>query len=413
MTATRLAILSPMFKGGRNFLASTSVLMFLAAPAFADTAFPTDGLQDRIEFWKSVFTRYGADDIVVHDRFHVNLIYAVAADNTVDARIRAVKQALSEIREKLGAPTELSEIREKLGSPMELSDEASLVYQALIDQGLVPSASLLDELIDGVHTQRGVKERFRAGIIRSGRYLDSFRTIMQEQDVPAEIALLPLVESSYENARSSAAAVGVWQFTRSTGRQYLRVSGRVDERLDPVKSAKAAAKLLRENYDKLGNWPLALTAYNHGRGGMLRAQAEHGSDLTTIISDYRGPVFGYASMNFYTEFLAAIEVYENHEQYFGTLTVDQPLSQPTAKPVLVQAQAPTPRTVTAKTPAPRAATAKTPTVAAKTKTSSYTVRRGDTLTEIARQFRTSTQRLIANNGLAGHTIYAGQILLIP
>jgi membrane-bound lytic murein transglycosylase D len=371
----------------RHLLQSTLVLVVFAAPAFAETAFPAEGLEARIEFWKQVFTRYGADDIVIHDRFHVNLIYGVATDDTVDARVRGVKQALTEIRDTLETPAGLS-------------DAASLIYQAIVDQGLVPSEALLNDLLDQVHTQRGVKERFRNGVIRSGRYVDSFRKIMDDHEVPAECALLPLVESSYENARSSAAAVGVWQFTRATGREYLRVSGRVDERLDPVKSAQAAAKLLRENYSKLGSWPLALTAYNHGRGGMLRAKAEHGSDLTTIISDYRGPVFGYASMNFYTEFLAAIDVYANYQQYFGTLSFDRPLGQPTAKLVAATAR------IT------RAATSKAPVKVSRAKTTSYTVRRGDTLAEIARELRTSIRSLMAKNRLASPTIYAGQVLLI-
>ena len=371
----------------RHLLQSTLVLVVFAAPAFAETAFPAEGLEARIEFWKQVFTRYGADDIVIHDRFHVNLIYGVATDDTVDARVRGVKQALTEIRDTLETPAGLS-------------DAASLIYQAIVDQGLVPSEALLNDLLDQVHTQRGVKERFRNGVIRSGRYVDSFRKIMDDHEVPAECALLPLVESSYENARSSAAAVGVWQFTRATGREYLRVSGRVDERLDPVKSAQAAAKLLRENYSKLGSWPLALTAYNHGRGGMLRAKAEHGSDLTTIISDYRGPVFGYASMNFYTEFLAAIDVYANYQQYFGTLSFDRPLGQPTAKPVVAMARS------------TRAATSKAPVKVSRAKTTSYTVRRGDTLAEIARELRTSIRSLMAKNRLASPTIYAGQVLLI-
>jgi membrane-bound lytic murein transglycosylase D len=316
----------------------------------------------------------------------VNLIYAVASDETVDGRVRGVKESLAEIRDKIEVPEALSEA-------------AAEIYQAIVDRGLVPTSSLLNDLIDRVHTQRGVKERFRNGVIRSGRYVDSFQKIMGETGVPAECALLPLVESSYENARSIAAAVGVWQFTRATGREYLRVSGGVDERLDPVKSAQAAAKLLRENYDKLGNWPLALTAYNHGRGGMLRAKAEHGSDLTTIISDYRGPAFGYASMNFYAEFLAAIDVYQNRQQYFGALVLDRPLLPSTATLVSEKARA-------------SAAAPSTQTKVAHAKPTSYTVRRGDTLAEIARQFRTSIANLMAKNGLAGQTIYAGQILLV-
>lgn len=376
-----------MVRWGRYLLQSTIVLVFFAVPAFSETVFPAEGLEARIEFWKQVFTNYGADDIVIHDRFHVNLIYAVATDETVDARVRGVKQALTEIRDTLETPERLS-------------DAASPIYQAIVDQGLDPSEALLNDLLDQVHTQRGVKERFRNGVIRSGRYVDSFRKIMDHSEVPAECALLPLVESSYENARSSAAAVGVWQFTRATGREYLRVSGRIDERLDPVKSAHAAGKLLRENYNKLGSWPLALTAYNHGRGGMLRAVSEHGSDLPTIISDYRGPVFGYASMNFYAEFLAAVDVYANYQQYFGTLAFDRPLGQPTAKAVVATARS------------PRPTTSKVTATVSRAKTTSYTVRRGDTLEQIARELRTNIRSLMAKNRLASPTIYAGQILLI-
>src|SRR5678815_1504318 len=194
-----------MIKCRHHLLQSAAFLILLAAPALADTPFSAGGLDTRIEFWKNVFTQYGADDIVIHDRFHVNLVYAVASDETVDARVRSVKDSLTEVRDNLGAPDELS-------------DTASAVYQAIVDQGLVPSTALLDELLDRVHTQRGVKERFRNGIIRSGRFLSSCRKIMEDNGVPAECALLPLVESSYENARSSAAAVGVWQFTRGTAR---------------------------------------------------------------------------------------------------------------------------------------------------------------------------------------------------
>jgi len=378
-----------MISPGRHLLSSILVVGSLAVPAGAQTLFPTDGLEGRVGFWKDVFTKYGVDDVIVHDRIHVNLIYAVATDDTADDTIRSVRDGLREIRDGLAAP-------------QELSDNASRIRQTIVSAGLEPSQPLLDQLFDDVHTQLGVKERFRSGVIRSGRYLDSFQKIMTDHGAPAALALLPLVESSYENARSSAAAVGVWQFTRPTGRDYLRVNRTVDERLDPMKSADAAARLLRDNYDALGTWPLAITAYNHGRGGMLRAQSEHGSDLPTIINDYDGPLFGYASMNFYTEFLAAKDVYEHRQDYFGTLALDRP-SSPTPTPVKVAAKTP----VTAR-PEKTASAAK-PTAARAT---SYKVRPGDTLSEIAERFRTSIQQLAARNKLAGHSIYAGQILII-
>ena len=249
-------------------------------------------LENRIEFWKKIYTQYGKDDIVIHDRFYVNLIYDVADESNVDAKLKATREALREIQANLGSPENLSE-------------SAKQIREKLETEKLSPTRSLIENLLGNIHTQRGIKERFKDGIVRSGRYVDSFRSIMANTGVPAELALLPLVESSFDNVKSKAAALGVWQFTRSTGRLYLTINKTTDQRLDPDKATRAAAKLLRDNYNALASWPLAITAYNHGRAGMVRAKDQLGSDLTRIINDYHGPVFGYASMNFYSEFLAA------------------------------------------------------------------------------------------------------------
>jgi len=364
------------------------ILAAMAAPAFAtNPALPSDGLEQRVDFWKKVYTQYGADDVVIHDRVYVNLIYDVATEATQSEKTANIKSSLREIQANLETPENLSA-------------SAAPVLKAIVAQGLPLSPALIDDLLDNVHSQQGVKERFRDGIVRSGRYVDQFRQIMTNQGVPAELALLPLVESSFQNVRSKAGAVGVWQFTSGTGRSYLRITSKVDERLDPVRSSEAAARLLRDNYAALGAWPLAITAYNHGRGGMLAAQKEHGSDLPKIIDEYRGPVFGYASMNFYSEFLAAVEIYENYPQYFGELALERSDSIPQNRPTMSATKAPA---TAAKTPA-KSATAAT---AAK-----YKVRSGDTLFEIAQRFGTSIATLMDKNNLNKPVIYAGQILLV-
>jgi membrane-bound lytic murein transglycosylase D len=147
--------------------------------------------------------------------------------------------------------------------------------------------------------------------------------VLASEGLPPQLAALPHVESSFDPAAySKVGAAGLWQFMRSTGRRFLRINGAVDERLDPFRETEAAAQLLAYNYQLLGSWPLAITAYNHGAAGMLRARAQLGTDdIVRIIHDYHSPSFGFASRNFYVSFLAALTVSENPQRYFGALPI--------------------------------------------------------------------------------------------
>src|SRR5262249_43735918 len=143
------------------------------------------------------------------------------------------------------------------------------------------------------------------------------RALVRE-GLPSALAALPLVESSYHPAATSrAGAVGLWQLTRATGRRYLKIARGVDERRDPVRASAAAARHLRELREALPSWPLAVTAYNHGLSGVVRARDVVGSDdLGDIVARYRGPGFGFASRNYYAEFLAALHVMRHADTYF-------------------------------------------------------------------------------------------------
>src|SRR5215470_10963801 len=190
-------------------------VLALASPAVAERLeLPKQGLENRIEFWKKVYTQYGENDVVIHDRIHVNLIYDVAPRGEQTSHIVTVQQALDEIQANLA-------------SPDSLSPAARQIRDQIMANGVPLTDASIADLKENLHTQLGIKERFREGIIRSGRYLDSFHQVFEREGLPADLALLPLVESSFENrALSSAGAAGIWQFTRSTGRLYLSVIGR-------------------------------------------------------------------------------------------------------------------------------------------------------------------------------------------
>ena len=87
---------------------------------------------------------------------------------------------------------------------------------------------------------------------------------------------------------------------RSTGRLFLKINDAVDERNDPIRATEAAAKLLKGNYESLRTWPLAVTAYNHGRKGMMRAVRKVGSEeLEDVVDDYRSALFRLREQQFF------------------------------------------------------------------------------------------------------------------
>ncbi len=419
----------PRLRGLVLFLFVSSTLSFLSLAQIP--GFPENGLGDRIEFWEKVFTIYGEDDLIIHDAQRVDLIYAVVNEQSRRSGVQSVRNLLSEVRSKISTPDQLS-------------PEARRLYDMIEADGVRMAAGDIAVLQGRIHVQRGIKERFRDGIVRSGRYLPYFEEVFESENVPRVITLLPLVESSFENqARSYAGAAGIWQFMPATGRQFMRVTRGRDDRLNPAIATRSAARLLRGNYDALKSWPLAISAYNHGRGGIARAQRAHGSDLANIIGNYRGRTFGYASKNFYAEFIAAVNVYNSYEVHFGPIALDSPIdfTAPAARIARAPLNASGGEThrvrsgETLGTIAYRYGTTidqlmnlnalpsdmifagenlvvASPDATAAAAQGRYRVRLGDTLSEIADVFGMRLQELMNLNGLRGSTIYAGQLLVV-
>ena len=112
----------------------------------------------------------------------------------------------------------------------------------------------------------------------------------------------------------------------------MRVDHVVDERNDPFSATRAAGRLLAYNYSITGNWPMAITAYNHGLGGVRRAMKQYGDEsYTDILRNYNGRTFGFASRNFYVAFLAAREVDQNVDKYFPGTVPEKPTDYETVK----------------------------------------------------------------------------------
>ena len=336
----------------------------------ADTLFPLPkSLKPSVDFWIYAFARLEGGTGLLHDSHDLSIIY-----QKLNKLPRGKERRRSMIKRTRNYYKGILE-RLARGKRQGLTRDERRVLSMFRGK---QTAAAFRRAAQQVRFQGGVREAFMEGMVRSGAYLPMMESIFERAGLPKELTLLPHVESSFRNdARSKAGAAGIWQFMPSTGRRFLRVNKRVDERHDVRLATIAATKLLKENYSLLGTWPLAITAYNHGAWGMKKAVAKTGTkDIGKIVQRYRGRAFGFASRNFYAEFLAAVHIAKHYKAYFGNIRFAEP---PT-----------------------------------KTVRQHYRVQRGDSLRRIAKRFDTTVSALAALNNLERlHLIQIGQILRIP
>ena len=403
-------------------------------------------LEPDVAFWESIFTRYDSSQGVLHDSRYLDVVYErleIPAGVSRRERQRRVGQRRGALKAIL---LELAS-----GRRDSLSPAASRVL-ALWPEDV--SNAELERAAGRIRYQQGLADRFREGLERSGRWRRHVETELSRLGVPPALVALPHVESSYNpNARSHLGASGIWQFTRSTGRRYLEVDHILDERNDPWLATAAAAELLAYNYSITGNWPMAITAYNHGLSGVRRAMRAFGDTAyVDILRRYRGRTFGFASRNFYVAFLAASRVDRHRQRYFPGLVLDEPVAyryfempayvsagdvvsvlgvapgllaahNPALQPTIWQGSKHIPLGYRLRLPVAdlreglsdlRSLLAPASLHARQLPDLFHAVRRGDTLSEIAEAYDTRVSTLVALNGLkSGNRIRAGQQLRLP
>jgi membrane-bound lytic murein transglycosylase D len=433
----------------------TALRTCTVALAFLVTAFSANAqselfprpaaLEPAVQFWTRVYTEINTREGFIHDDLRLDIVYQtvrIPDDLGSRERRRRVERATEHTREVLnklagGARTNLSNEEERI---LKLFPEGTSNAEFRAAAGRV-------------RFQLGQADRFRAGLVRSGTWKPYINQVLAQQGLPPELAALPHVESSFDpTAYSKVGAAGMWQFTRSTGVRYMRIDHIVDERRDPFFATDAAARLLADNYSVIQTWPLALTAYNHGLAGMRRAvDQQKTSDIATIVAKYQSRSFGFASRNFYTAFLAALQIDTNPERYFPNLKIDPPSDTGTLtvpafmtvdslsdalnvrestlrelNPALTDAvwggdkyvpqgfELRVPRDTAAVAEELMAAVDPRELFAAQRPDREHRVRRGDTLSGIATEYRVSLSALMRANGMTNRTVIrVGQVIMLP
>lgn len=315
-------IVRPILEGSmhRNAIVLFLLLLASAAPATETNLFPLPPeLEPNVRFWTRIYTDVPTTAGLLHDSVELDVVYETLhfpeglSRRSRDRKVQRTKKKTRAILRQLakGKRTGLS------------ADEARVL-------GRWPAGvtnKTLARAARRVRFQSGLSDRFYEGLVRSGQWSAKIERVLKEHGVPRELVALPHVESSFNpRAYSRIGAAGIWQFTRSTGRLYMRVDHVVDERMNPERATVGAARLLRDNHARVQSWPLAITGYNHGISGMERAARKlRTRDMGVISRKYEGRTFGFASRNFYAEFLAASAVHENPEPYFGRVNYKAPL----------------------------------------------------------------------------------------
>lgn len=426
--------------------ALAAVLLFsllVANSSQANQLFPTyPAIRPNVAFWEQIYANHSINSAVIHDRNDLSKIYAKIAldDEDLPGARQANARKLAAIEDGYAA---------LLGQLAQGKKPVSAEEKRIAAMFTGPNArNRLMRAADNIRSQRGQKERFLEGVIRSGAYMTGIRRIFLSHGLPAELAYLPHVESSFNvEAYSKDGAAGIWQFTRSTGKQYLRIDAAIDERLDPIIAANAAARYLKNSHQDLENWPLALTSYNYGTAGMVRAKNAMG-DYERIFREYDEGHFKFASRNFYSEFLAAVKVAQRLEsnpairlaqpsrstthvipgfiyvkdiqRHFGVSTEAIRQLNPALRPAVFAGEKYLPKGYALRLPVVgnREVAGGTPPAlvfkARQKESAKHLVKHGETASSIARRYRISLQQLIKANALDRRgTIFVGQKLTIP
>ncbi len=350
---------------------------------------------------------------------------------------RPVEEKTEPVPELVGPDDE--EILEKFESqgevqappPIETARRPSVEYDIPMERNI----KVLN-YIELFQTSR--RENFLHGLSRSKKYEEMIKGIFRDEGVPTDLYYLALIESAFNpRAYSSAKASGIWQFIYTTGRSYgLKRTHWIDERRDPEKSTRAAARHLRDLHDDLGSWPLALAAYNAGINRVKRDIRKAGT------RDFWKLRLPRQTRNYVPAFYAALMIARSPEQYGFAVEYDPPVKYETVEvyggtrlslvaafcntslqdirdlnTALRQGCAPPGDNYALNVPTGKgeeviAGLARTPRPKV-TDWGSYHIRSGDTLSTIAARFGTTVEAIQEVNNLPGHFIRAGNRLMIP
>jgi membrane-bound lytic murein transglycosylase D len=286
-----------------------------------------------VNFWFLIYTQFSSHHVIIHDTNDLSLIYKVLdfsnliSKNLPGSTTYVLKQKLT--------TEKISELKRSLDilieNPFSLRPEAKTIYGYLKSSGVkIPinkksRKKFFIGLKDNMRSQTGQRNYIKEGIVRSLPFKPFLNYYFNEHKLPKELLAIPFLESSFNpNAESKAGALGAWQFMPHIATYYLpkrAMTPVIDYRSNVGVISIAAAILMKQNFQIMRSWDLAVTAYNSGTKHLIKTKRELSPKISPvslehIIRHSDSEHFGFASKNFYSEFLALVHALAYEEELF-------------------------------------------------------------------------------------------------
>lgn len=285
-----------------------------------------------VRFWFFIYTQFDSSQVVFHDKNNMALIYQVLDFSSLHKK-NLPKNTLYVLQQKISLE-KIDEMKQELQflskNPFSTEHHVKEILDATKRAGVeIPKneqdrRKFFKTLADNLRTQTGQKNFIREGIVRSLPYQNFLTKYFKAKKLPKELLAIPFLESSFNPvAQSKVNALGVWQFMPLIASYFVpKRTNHVDYRSNVGVSSISAGFLMEENFKILKSWDLAVTAYNSGTKHLLKTKRRLGSgkiQLEDVIKNSDSRHFGFASKNFYSEFLALALTLAYEEEIFQAL----------------------------------------------------------------------------------------------
>lgn len=287
-----------------------------------------------VHFWFLIYTQFESNQVVIHDKSNLSLIYKVLDFSSL--RHKGLNKNIMFVLQRKLSDERIDKIKDDLSelirNPYSLKADSKVIYRSIKEAGIALPIKKADrqvffkKLKENIRTQTGQRNFIKDGIIRSLPYKPFLNKYFVTKSLPKELLAVPFLESSFNPvAESKVSALGTWQFMPLIASYYVpRKTTQIDYRSNIGVISIAAANLMRENIQLMKSWDMAVTAYNSGTKHLLKTRRKLAStkekiNLEDIIKNSDSQHFGFASKNFYSEFLALIHALAYEEEIFAGL----------------------------------------------------------------------------------------------